>query len=50
MNRIVGAFEKIKISGLSNEINLDDSLELIAKIDTGAFSGVIHAENIELKD
>lgn len=50
MNRIVGAFEKIKISGLSNEINLDDSIELIAKIDTGAFSGVIHAENIELKD
>lgn len=50
MNRIVGAFEKIKISGLPNEVHLDDSLELIAKIDTGAFSGVIHAENIELKD
>lgn len=50
MNRIIGAFEKIKISGLSNEADLDDSLELIAKIDTGAFSGVIHAENIELKD
>ena len=50
MNRVIGAFEKIKINGLADASNFKDSLEVLAKIDTGAFSGVIHAENIELKD
>ncbi|MFZ2275854.1 MAG: hypothetical protein WAV68_02700, partial [Candidatus Nanogingivalis sp.] len=47
---IIGAFEKIKINGLANDGVFDDSLEVLAKIDTGAFSGVIHAENIQEED
>jgi hypothetical protein len=44
---IIRAFEKIKINGLSGGDIFDCSPEILAKIDTGAFSGVIHAENIQ---
>lgn len=47
MKRVIGAFEKININGLVSGGIFDDSLEVLAKIDTGAFSGVIHAENIQ---
>ena len=46
MKPTIGAFEQIKILKISGQ-NIDSSPEIIAKIDTGAFSGVIHAENIK---
>lgn len=46
---IIGAFEKIKISKIAGQ-DIKNPPELTAKIDTGAFSGVIHAENIQEKD
>ena len=46
MKHAIGAFEQIKILKISGQ-NIDSSPEIIAKIDTGAFSGVIHAENIK---
>ena len=44
-NIIISAFEKVEILGLEN-LNLEKSCFYNAKIDTGAFSGVIHAQNI----
>ena len=42
---IFSAFETVKFLEVVNQRPLDD-IEVIAKIDTGAFSGVIHADNI----
>lgn len=39
------AFENIKLLEVAGQ-RLLDNLEMLAKIDTGAFSGVIHADNI----
>lgn len=47
MKRVIGAFERININGLSGGEIFDFSPEILAKIDTGAFSGVVHAENIQ---
>lgn len=46
--KIIGAFEKVKITKIAGS-NIDPDIEVLAKIDTGAFSGVVHAENIEEK-
>ena len=50
MSNIIGAFESVKIDGLASGGNFGDSLEILAKIDTGAFSGAIHAGNIQEND
>ena len=42
---IFSAFETVRFLEVVNQRPLDD-IEVIAKIDTGAFSGVIHADNI----
>ena len=46
---IFSAFENIKLLEVAGQ-RLLDNLEMLAKIDTGAFSGVVHAENIFEKD
>ena len=46
---IFSAFETVKFLEVVNQRPLDD-IEVIAKIDTGAFSGVVHAEKIFEKD
>lgn len=48
-NKIIGAFERVRITKISNQA-ISSSPDLVAKIDTGAFSGVIHAENIQEED
>ena len=45
---IFGAFEDIAFVGVAG--NRIYSVKSIAKVDTGAFSGVVHAENIFEKD
>ena len=45
---IFGAFEDIAFVGIAG--NRISSVKSIAKVDTGAFSGVVHAENIFEKD
>ena len=42
---IFSSFENVKILEVAGQ-RLLDNLEMLAKIDTGAFSGVIHADNI----
>ena len=44
-NIVISAFEKVETLGLEN-LDLEKSCFYDAKIDTGAFSGVIHAQNI----
>ncbi|MDO4872406.1 MAG: RimK/LysX family protein [bacterium] len=45
----LSAFENVKfLQAAGNE--LSKNIEVLAKIDTGAFSGVVHAENIAEKD
>jgi hypothetical protein len=48
MKKVIGAFEKVLVSGMDNLTFTTP--EVVAKIDTGAFSGVIHAENITETD
>ena len=45
---IFGTFEDVTFTDVSGE--KISEVKTIAKIDTGAFSGVIHAENIFEKD
>ena len=45
---IFGTFEDVAFTDVSGE--RISEVKTIAKIDTGAFSGVIHAENIFEKD
>lgn len=45
---IFGTFEEVTFTDVSGE--KISEVKTIAKIDTGAFSGVVHAENIFEKD
>ena len=46
---VFNAFENINLLEVAGQ-RLLDNLEMFAKIDTGAFSGVIHADNIREKN
>lgn len=47
MSNIISCFESVRFLSFSGS---NISREVIAKIDTGAFSGVVHAENISVEN